>query len=242
MISSAFDLERANFLQRAVEDTIKWCAPPEEPVGKRRSDLYWLVRLSAGSPPIDSADAADFLVTFQLSRWVSWNTRCTALAVNRFRETVLSDRDTLIHQFAVALGVCTHRGHLQTSAASKFAMFSKPGDDVFIWDQLATRSARVRDAYRTSTQPRALRGVRYYLDSNGVHSYAAYAEACGAALAEERTRLDFNHAVDQVMLQIKISSGSLIGINRGFVERRFLDKLMFGEGYWLRKRGTRTSD
>lgn len=234
MIEAAFDKQRFNFVQSAIEETLKWCVSPDQRVGKHQSDQYWLIRLASGAEPLQTADVRQFLRGFQLSRWARWDEDRTAAVVDRFRGTPLIARDAQIRHFSTALGACTRRGGRQTSAASKFAMFAKANAEIFIWDQLASRSARLRDACRTGARLGSLRNSRPYVDDAGTHSYTHFARACAAALAEERKLADFACAVDQVISALAAIDGPMKSLNRDFIERRILDKLMFSEGKWIR--------
>src|SRR5262249_4441144 len=126
---------------------------------------------------------------------------------------------------------------LQTSAASKLAFFTKPLEKVYIWDQFAIASARFRDRRRRQgRRPKPARS--YYRNVSGTveHDYASYAASFAKALEEERSGADFKGALQEFRSYLQKVGGPMSESKYSlFVERRFLDKLMWWEGNWLKE-------
>jgi len=137
---------RAGHLATALEDSKKWCVGPNTLVGNKPSDQYWITIFDHGNPESVGTDQVHrFLVTFQLTRTVKWDKAGVAEAFNHFRSLELGDVNEAVARLAARLSGCMgERQSIQTSAASKFAMFARPLLPIFIWDQLATRSAKPR--------------------------------------------------------------------------------------------------
>jgi hypothetical protein len=229
-IAKAFKINRARFIDQAITDAKKWCAPPWCLVGNKHSDHYWLNVFLAEPRSVTDLHVHDFLVSFQLASARKWDKQAVARRIILFSRQNIQDTAIGVEEFAVDLGKCIEKfvGH-QTSAASKIAFFSKPQQDVFIWDRLAKRSARFRDAIRLNESFGSLEQV-------GVN-YSRYHSSCAAALAEERMKPDFCAAVGEFEKYIQTVGGPMADNEyvrkSSFLERRLLDKLMFCEGKFL---------
>ena len=72
-----------------------------------------------------------------------------------------------------------------------------------------------------------------------VHDYTSYCASCAAALTEERSRPDFREAIKEFENYLQRVGGPMADTKAvresSFIERRFLDKLMFWEGDYLEK-------
>ena len=238
---------RAQNLDKALNDAKRWCAAPDTPVGNKPSDQHWLELFGPGTQrPIDASDAHAFLTTFMLTNRVTWDKDAVAGVFSEYRETPAGPVEEDIQRLSLRLMDCIRSRNRspQTSAASKFALFAKPHARVFIWDQLASRSARLRDWVRSAEKPRSAHLNKLYrrpAERQGlmveVHDYAAYAAACAAALDEELAREDFRQAADDFTAYLSSVGGPMSDpavADRAFAERRLLDKLMFWEGHAIR--------
>ncbi len=230
-------------LARALADAKKWCVGASATVGARPSDQYWVAlfrRLQ--SEPITEKEAHLFLTTFQLTNRVIWDKANVAAQMCALREQEPFEPVESIQRLAHVLRGCNARGTRQTSAASKLAMFAKPSAEVFIWDALASRSARMRDSCRDAvdgTTPKRRASMSIYTTADGEHDYAAFHAACARALHDEQRRPDFVEAAAMFAEYLAHTDGPMADrmlVPRSFVERRLLDKLMFWEG-WGQKYG-----
>lgn len=222
---------RSRFLDLAVRDTIKWCVPPDQMAESRKpSDQHWIQLFkTSGDIPVSSADARRFLITFMLIR-ASWNLEEVAEGINQFSALRPFRPIDAIPSFANELRRMNVLQRQQTSAASKIANFAHPTAAVYIWDALATKSARLRDRERGAKQPRNL-GI---YKTGGEHDYAAFHAACVLAHDDEKKRADFVDAVAHLDTHFRSQAGPLRdrdSIPTDFIERRLLDKLMFWEGW-----------
>jgi hypothetical protein len=228
---SALRAHRLHFLDLAVKDTKKWCVLPDqlaEP--KKPSDQHW-IRLfaTAASRPVTKDDAKAFLITFMLIR-ASWKLENVASAINLFAGIETLEPTSSIEAFAKQLRKLNALERRQTSAASKIANFAYPRAQVYIWDALATKSARLRDKERSGSRSRAL-GI---YKEGAEHDYAAFHAACALAHEEERAKPDFLEAVAHLDAYFQAQGGPMANrddVPLGFIERRLLDKLMFWEGW-----------
>lgn len=234
-----FGKQRDFFLARALDDARKWCVPPESYVDtKKHSDQYWLRLFSSASEPVTDRDAHDFLISFQLeTRFTKWNEVALAKRINTFRGQEIADLPAEIGVLAEELrGFLKSGKGLQTSGASKIAFFAKPRCDVYIWDQHARRSARFRDWRRASGGSNPRQFSSPYV-AHGVHDYASFKGSCDVALKEELMRHDFNGAVERFRSYVRRVGGPMADNkllrDSSFIERRFLDKLMFWEGKYV---------
>lgn len=223
-----FDVRRGEFLRSGLNDTLKWCASPSESVEETRpSDQYWM-ELFRTAKRVSTKDAQKFIVTFGLQR-SQWDYDRAAEAIEKFRNTKeILDTVVSVSDLAETLRSGNKKRHRCESAASKIAMFARPQSDVFIWDSVVTRAARFRDALRLQSQPRLQR--RKYSD------YASYHKACSDALREEKNKGDFRECVDTLDACLRKRTGPMADRSVcpiSFLERRYLDKLMFFEGKWV---------
>lgn len=236
-----FTENREHFLNAAREDLEKWCQNPSKRVGRRHTDQYWIEKFHNSNNPLLENEIHAFFSTFQLTRWMKWDLPKATHAINAFRKSNADDLNNKINELSDTLGNCLlyRDGQIrpatqQTSAATKLANFIFPQSEVFIWDQLANRAARLREARLKNSRIPSLRNPRHYLDHNGKHCYASYAAVCAASLNEERTQEDFLAELGKIRTYLADEGGPMATLKGDFVERRFLDKLMFQEGLWIR--------
>lgn len=226
---------RAKLLDQASDDTIRWLSGPDEKVLGKPSDQFWL-RLFASAYEITPADAHKFLVTFQLTNRVKWDKERVAELIRGLVYSEHMEPIVAIPALAEDLRAANARGTKQTSAASKLATFAKPFQPIFIWDNLARRSA----ANRLKLTNRIGRPVRNpFVSNSGEHDYAAYYTASEETFAEELSRPDFLEKLDAVIQNVRSVDGPLSrasDIPDEFIARRFLDKLMFWEGWTILNR------
>lgn len=246
-LASRIAIRRAQHLEKALDDAKRWCAAPNMLVGNKPSDQHWLELFGSETQrSVDASDAHAFLTTFMLTNRVSWDKAAVAGVFNEYRETPAGPVEEDVQRLSFRLMDCirSRNKSLQTSAASKFALFAKPHARVFIWDQLASRSARLRDWTRASEKPRSAFLNKLYRRSTErqgrkveMPDYAAYAAACAAALEEELAREDFRQAADDFTAYLSAMGGPMsnpVVADRDFTQRRLLDKLMFWEGHAIR--------
>ena len=229
---------RGDYLCLALRDARKWLAPAHVRVGSLPSDQFWLQQFGTEvSKPVSPDCAHSFLITFQLVRYTRWDDARVADLIEEVRQLQDFDVVTGVSRLASKLRCANTRGTRQTSAASKLANFLKPSSSVFIWDTLATRSARARDYLRHDGKERLRTGP--YVDAVGDHDYAAYWRACKAALDDVCRSTEFKAAAQKLETNSRHCVG-MIGnaakVPDDFFDRRLLDKLMFWEG-WALKRG-----
>ncbi|MCP1269966.1 hypothetical protein [Acetobacter cerevisiae] len=222
---------RSYFLDLAVKDTKKWCVLPDQLVEARKhSDQHWIqLFTNTASQPISGDDARRFLITFMLIR-ASWKVEDVAKAMNQFASIHSFNPIGDIPAFATQLRGMNILKRRQTSAASKIANFMYPNAKVYIWDALATKSARLRDHERVETK-RCPLGI-YTKDKE--HDYARFHAACTLAHEDENAKSDFKEAVAHLDAHFKAQGGPLANrekVSIDFIKRRLLDKLMFWEGW-----------
>jgi len=243
MLVERFHEKRNDFLKEACSDLIKWCRPADQMVGRNRSDLYWRDNFSSPDYRFNEGDVGSFLKTFLLARWVRWDLARVRDSLSVYRESGMDSLDSRIE------GLSKELGHLlvyartglprpyaqQTSAATKFSNFIFPEEPVFIWDRLATTSARMRQHIRHSETVVRIECPRYFTNARKEHCYVSYSAACLAALKEEQIRPDFRAALEKARAELVSQGSNLAELDGkgGFLERRFLDKLMFHEGKWI---------
>jgi hypothetical protein len=238
VLAEQYEERRAQLLSDALDDAKKWCVPPEQRVSGKCSDQFWLRLFSSTTEKLTVDHVHRFLVGFQLTICVQWDKDRVASLIQEFRAQNFSDVRIAIAELARALTDCIrsrNKGR-QTSAASKIAFFAKPQKEVFIWDKYASRSARFRQWSRTGEGAKLI-GSLYKL-RNGEHDYESYRDSCAATLDEERSNRDFLQSVEEFRAYLNRIGGPIgdgtIMHGSSFVERRFLDKLMFWEGSWLK--------
>jgi hypothetical protein len=233
----AMENGREVLLRRAVADVKKWCVSSDKIVDKRdRPDTFWIELFDPENADELSVDnARQFLITFRLIR-ASWDIGALATLIDEFRRK--TEFDPLIDIPTLANGLREHnaRRTRQTSAASKIAAFAKPKAKVFIWDDLATKSARRRDWKREPTN--RVRPSSALYTNGGEHDYPEYFLACERAFAEECSRADFAESIQTLERDFSLAGGIMANrekIPREFIQRRLLDKLMYWEGWSLKK-------
>jgi hypothetical protein len=236
-----FAKQRSYFLRAALMEAMKWSEPPEQLVEGKRSDQFWLRAFSFPSGPVTARTVRNFLIAYRLVRQGQWNDQAIAARIENSRELDDSDIPKVVREFAGFLSTSVSRvrggNRQQTSAGSKFAFFMKPLCEVYIWDQLATVSARFREWRRAGEGRRPRSFGRAYASANGEHDYALYRAACARSLAEERSCDDFVVAVDKFRAFLQDVGGPMGSepiVSSSFVERRYLDKLMWFEGIWIK--------
>ena len=234
--ASRLEQQRAALLNKSVEDAIAWCSQPSKEASKP-SDQYWLAVFA--EPSVSVEDAHKFLVTYMLTRMRNWDKAAVASAINVFISGRAGGIVSLVEGLSVTLQSCiqSENASQQTSAASKIAMYAKPESPVFIWDQLANRSARLRKWQRDGGE-RFLRLNKLFSRPDGRHDYAAYSDACNAVWQEECQKKDFQSAVEHFTTAVREIGGPMADpsiANLSFMQRRLLDKFMFWEGHLLRE-------
>ncbi|WP_312489996.1 hypothetical protein [Sphingomonas sp.] len=226
---------RAQLLVEAEADVRRWCRPRDQWIGgNRHPDTHWLALFTG---LVTEGDAHRFLVTFQLTNHVIWRKQAVAHAIMGLRAKPTFDP---VIDIPVLAGQLSTEGRMRqhSSAASKIATFARPEADVFIWDRLASKSARHRDWHRAGrTGWRRLNSL--YRKADG-HDYAAFWRACAQAREDERQKSDFRAARDRLIADFRGGAGGAemadpVHVPDGFIERRLLDKLMFAEGRWIER-------
>ena len=232
---AALRAHRSLFLSHAVADVKKWCAPAGEIVeGRKPSDQHWLRKFGADIQSVNGEDARLFLITFMLIR-ASWETDSVATEIRSLASLPEFAPTADIPAFAKRLQSLNKRKARQTSAASKIATFVHPSSEVYIWDALATKSARLRARERGDEA-----GTDLDVYRNGKeHDYVAFHAACASAREDEKQQPDFQQAVADLLAYFAAQGCEMSNRNKvpdHFIERRLLDKLMFWEG-WAVDRG-----
>ena len=182
-----------------------------------------------------------FLVSFQLeTRFVQFNERDVLAQIIALCEKELSGIPAAVDVLAKGLSstITSNANGRQTSAASKIVFFSQPCRDVYIWDTHARRSARFRDwlSVGRGTKPPRLDGS-YVIGRT--HDYSMFCDSCANALKTELLRDDFGEAIEEFRTEVQRVGGpmadSKVVRESSFIERRFLDKLMFWEGKYVKE-------
>jgi transcriptional regulator with XRE-family HTH domain len=236
-----YEERRPLFLRKALEDAKKCCSRTGEPNDGDPLDQFaqfWLRRFSAPSEQVTGGDVRRFFTEFKLLRGVSWDMEAVARTIMKFSHRQLSDVEEEIRTLAEQLRLCItsteKRGRQTTSVVSKIAFFGKPLQDVYIWDENVTNAARFRDWRRAGggTKPP---NFKLYTSAS-THDYASFCASCAKALQEERGRSDFATAVQQFRDYLQQVGGPMADskiLGSSFIERYFLDKLMWWEGPWV---------
>lgn len=228
---------RDELLAAAQTGVLKWCGAYDLKIGRNQPDTHWLMLFGGRfGGPVTPEQAHRFLITFQLTMFRTWDVAAAAEVIRDICGTNEFDPVTAIPVLSARLAPLVERSTQETSAASKIANFAKPGARVYIWDKLATRSARYRDWVRNGRSGRKKLGSLFTDD--GRHDYPAYYAACERAMADERVRADFIATRDKLIGHFREGGGIMSEpeiIPDDFIERRLLDKLMFAEGDMLRR-------
>lgn len=228
--------QRAIFLQVAIKDAMKWCVSPDATICGQPSDQFWIKLLGMDGGDIDETHAHRFLVTFKLTNRFVWNKVLVAQLMGQLRQIENFQPESDISKFAERLRSANTRGARQTSAASKISNFAKPATQVFIWDELASRSARFREWSRAGRAGR-LTARTVYLNDAKEHDYTSFHRACCGVFEEEMKKQDFLSAADEVCHTLRKYPGPAADADRvpeEFIQRRLLDKLMYWEGWSLK--------
>lgn len=229
---------RKELLAAAEADVIKWCGPHDQQIGRNQPDTHWLMLFQGRyGGPVTAEQAHRFLVTFQLTMFRTWNIAAAAEAIRDTCDAAEFVPLAAIPSLSARLAPLVERSTQETSAASKIATFAQPTARVYIWDKLATRSARYRDWVRSGQTGRKKLGSLFARE--GRHDYHAYYAACDRAMEDERERPDFTAARDRLIDRFRTGEGIMSDaaiVTDDFIERRLLDKLMFAEGNMLRQR------
>jgi hypothetical protein len=233
------DDNRITLLKKAAADVRKWCVSSDAKVGKRdRPDTFWIELFDPKNPDQISVDnATQFLITFRLIR-ASWDIPALAVLIDEFRRKPEFDPVADIPLLANDLREHNRHHTRQTSAASKIAAFARPKARVFIWDDLASRSARRRD-WKREPKNKIRPSSALYGKQNGEHDYPELALACERAFEEERSCADFAESVEILDREFLLGGGTMANrekVPREFIEGRLLDKLMYWEGWSLKKK------
>lgn len=238
MEANLLEAYRKELLAAAEADVIKWCGPHDQKIGRNQPDTHWLMLFQGRyGGPVTAEQAHRFLVTFQLTMFRTWNVDAAAEAIRDTSEASEFTPLTAIPALSARLAPLVERSTQETSAASKIATFAQPTTRVYIWDKLATRSARYRDWVRSGGTGRKKLGSLFVHE--GRHDYPAYYAACDRAMEDERERPDFIAARDRLIARFRAGDGIMSEAaiaTDDFIERRLLDKLMFAEGNLLRRK------
>lgn len=225
---------RADLILAATRSVERWCVHPDEMVdGRRHPDTYWMLLFGGlGQRPVNAEDAHRFLVTFMLTNRVRWDTQMVADVITelQYKPDFVSKHD--VPAMSLRLTEANARHTQQTSAASKIATFAKPNATTYIWDKLASKSARDRDWRRGNYEGRARINAQF--TNEGRHDYPAFYDACERAMSDERQCPDFTVARDELIQRFRGGNGPMADpelVSDSFIERRLLDKLMFAEGW-----------
>ena len=223
---------RSFFLSIAVADVKKWCARPDEMVEDiKPSDQYWLRKFGLEIEQLCWEDARLFLITFKLIR-AGWEIEAVATAIRDIAALETLAPTVEIPMFSGRLQRMNKRRSRQTSAASKIATFTHPECEIYIWDALATKAARLRARERGDEASTNRKLDVYRIGED--HDYPAFHAACARARADEEGQPDFQRAV-AALLEHFTAQGSEMSdrdrIPEHFIKRRLLDKFMFWEGW-----------
>jgi len=230
------DNYRCTLLGAAANGVKKWCCAADQLVdGRRRPDTFWM-ELFGGLEErrVTQQDAHLFLVSFQLTNRVVWDKPAVADIISDIQTAATFDPLVDVPALGKRLSEANRRRTQQTSAASKIATFARPTSRVYIWDALASRSARYRDWERGGRTARMKRKILF--TSGRDHDYPAFYAACDRALEDEREKADFVEARDTLIASFRAAAGAMADpqqVPDDFIERRFLDKLMYAEGWIL---------
>ena len=233
---------RPCFLLHALDDAKKSCRAPDKKIGRHRSDQYWLGLFSSSSETVTAENAHEFFKEYRL-------VRLGAGIIKQSRKSSSSNSDRMVPTSRIGSARLAQRlrnmvtrqdkqNRQQTSAASKVLFFTRPCDEVYIWDQFASRSAQFREWLRADGGANPRRFGHLY-SSGGEHDYGLYCASCCEILAEERTRNDFSAAIEEFRAFLRRVGGLMADPETqasSFVERHFLDKLMMCEGRWVKDR------
>ncbi|MBP2443788.1 hypothetical protein [Rhizobium leguminosarum] len=149
-----------------------------------------------------------------------------ATLINELSKDSEFDPASGMTKFAASLSgaISSANAGQRTSAASKFAMFTRPAMPVFIWDRLALTAMKVRTAdNQGSGRPRRFR-------SGGSHDYAAFHAACMDEFKAERAKDSFRTAVQDFTEFVSFTRDGVSLADQGYFERRLFDKLLVCEG------------
>ncbi len=233
---------RPCFLLHALDDAKKSCRAPDKKIGRHRSDQYWLGLFSSSSETVTAENAHEFFKEYRLVRLGRWDYQAISEIIIQQLRPDGSDIQDRFRALAQRLRNMVTRqdkqNRQQTSAASKVLFFTRPCDEVYIWDQFASRSARFREWLRADGGANPRRFGHLY-SSGGEHDYGSYCASCCEILAEERTRNDFSAAIEEFRAFLRRVGGLMADPETqasSFVERHFLDKLMMCEGRWVKDR------
>lgn len=214
---------RSEILTHAIKDTKEWSAPPNVPsYDKKRSDQHWIDIFSKEKVnKLSEEDVREFFATFRLHRH-SWDYDKVLSLVKVFSKTQNFDPVVDIPSFAIKLKVANKLQRTATSAASKLANFIFPNDHVYIWDTLAREAVNSR--FKNDKQDK---------------DYASFHQACEKILKEEQQQPDFQHAVKELDYFFQNQAGPLANrskISINYIERRLLDKFLWAEGEFLKRK------
>lgn len=221
-VASRIRLERPYLLRRALSEACHWNRRTEKRQSKP-SDQYWIEQFAAGRADKDSVKR--FLSTYQIAR-ATWNASKVATLINELSKDPEFNPASGMTKFAALLSgtISSANAGQRTSAASKFAMFTRPAMPVFIWDRLALTAMKVRTASKLGrVQPRSFR-------SGGSHDYAAFHAACMDEFKIEREEDAFRTAVEEFVEFVFFTRDGVSLADQGYFERRLFDKLLVCEG------------
>ena len=108
MLQANFDARGRDFLAQAQAEMSRWSPSPEQRVGQKLGDQYWLSQFAAGNI-LDGDTLVRFLWTFNQTMYVAWNRSALQEAVHAFRRGGHDDLDHAVDELAGTLAHCTQR-------------------------------------------------------------------------------------------------------------------------------------
>lgn len=214
--------EKKYNIQRSLAEACYWNRGVERNQ-RKPSDQLWIEIFSNGKASEPSA--REFFSTYQIHR-AKWRFEIVAKEINRLSS--LSDWVPSSGVAGLSKTLAQAISDVQSvriSAASKVAMFTRPRDDVFIWDSLAVTAMGIRSANREE----ANRMVSY--STKGQRGYVEFHRDCKLELNAERESLAFQKAVEDFLDYIEFTRGDWSTLaDRSYFERRLFDKLLVCEG------------
>ena len=247
-----FAAERDRFLVQAFEDVQKWCVEPGALVGRKHSEQHWVsmfteFRASRGKKQrLDEASVGDFLKDYGLHE-AEWDKTRLIECLGDINRAVRKKKlrasvgHSIVSRLEKSLRRRAHGDRQSTSAASKLAMFSHPNAEIFVWDTNSRISAEWRQASQDDGNTVRTADSSLFQKRSGTerrHDYKAFHRACRKALRRERKNEDFEQKIDALMKHLDSIDGPMKKrkvCSKNYIRRRFLDKLMYWEGRWLKE-------
>jgi hypothetical protein len=139
-----FDSQRELFLREALAEAKKCCPAPIKRNADDRNDQDWLEVFSLSKKEVDSDDIRAFFKLWFLDRNKPWDYQDALSQIRKWHEEYSSDVVGEVGKLIKRLRCSIRVRYTPTSAASKIAFFTKPHENVFIWDQHARRASWFR--------------------------------------------------------------------------------------------------